>query len=88
MDQVFEMRKAHTYILKTSQPIKKETAVRGLNFKGIDNNTYEITISDEISVTDIIEKLKLSNINVVSMGSKRNMLEELFMELTKEKTEL
>ena len=47
----------------------------------------EITISNGISVTDIIEKLKLININVVSMSSKRNILEELFIELTKEKTQ-
>ena len=46
-----------------------------------------ITISNGISVTDIIEKLKLININVVSMSSKRNILEELFIELTKEKTQ-
>ena len=88
MDQVFEMRKAHTYILKTSEPINNKAIVSDLKFITIDQNTYEITISDDISVTEIIEKLKINNIDVVSMGNKRNMLEELFMELTKEKAEL
>ena len=88
MDQVFEMRKAHTYILKTSEPINNKAIVSDLKFITIDQNTYEITISDDISVTEIIEKLKINNIDVVSIGNKRNMLEELFMELTKEKAEL
>lgn len=88
MDQVFEMRKVHTYILKTSEPINNKAIVSDLKFITIDQNTYEITISDDISVTEIIEKLKINNIDVVSMGNKRNMLEELFMELTKEKAEL
>jgi len=82
------MRKAHTYILKTSEPINNKAIDSDLKFITIDQNTYEITISDDISVTEIIEKLKINNIDVVSMGNKRNMLEELFMELTKEKAEL
>ena len=87
MEKVFEKRKSHTYILKTSEPINEGTTVNGLAFTKTDKHTYEITISNGISVTDIIEKLKLININVVTMSSKRNILEELFIELTKEKTQ-
>ena len=87
MEKVFEKRRSHTYILKTSEPINEGTTVNGLAFTKTDKHTYEITISNGISVTDIIEKLKLININVVSMSSKRNILEELFIELTKEKTQ-
>tara|TARA_B100001750_G_C15499984_1_gene596550 strand:+ start:1333 stop:2256 length:924 start_codon:yes stop_codon:yes gene_type:complete len=87
MEKVFEKRRSHTYILKTSEPINKGTTINGLSFIKTDKHTYEITISNGVSVTDIIEKLKLKNINVVSMSSKRNILEELFIELTKEKTQ-
>ena len=87
MEKVFEKRRSHTYILKTSEPINEGTTINGLAFTKTDKYTYEITISNGISVTDIIEKLKLININVVSMSSKRNILEELFIELTKEKTQ-
>ena len=41
-------------------------------------------MDEEISVTDIIEKLKLDGINVVNIISKRNKLEELFLDLTKD----
>ena len=87
MEKVFEKRKSHTYILKTSEPINEGTTINGFAFTKTDKHTYEITISNGISVTDIIEKLKLININVVTMSSKRNILEELFIELTKEKTQ-
>ena len=87
MEKVFEKRRSHTYILKTSEPINEGTTINGFAFTKTDKHTYEITISNGISVTDIIEKLKLININVVTMSSKRNILEELFIELTKEKTQ-
>ena len=41
-------------------------------------------MNDGISVTDLIDKLKSLGINVVNIISKRNKLEELFMDLTKE----
>ena len=88
MEKVFEKRKSHTYILKTSEPINEGTTINGFAFTKTDKHTYEITISNGISVTDIIEKLKSININVVSITNKRNILEELFLEITKEKTSL
>jgi len=39
-----------------------------------------------MSITQIIEKLKYLDVNVMNIISKRNRLEELFMELTKEET--
>ena len=47
----------------------------------IDGKSYA---QEDLSVTDIIEKLRLLNINVVNIISKRNRLEELFLDLTKE----
>ena len=84
MNEVFQMRKKHTYIIKTSNNIEGDLVSDGLVFKTIDPNTCEITVDNEISITKIIEKLKDININVLNIISKRNRLEELFMELTKE----
>ena len=84
MDEVFQMRKKHTYIIKTSNNIEGDLVSDDLVFKTIDPNTCEITVDDKVSVTKIIEKLKDININVLNIISKRNRLEELFMELTKE----
>ena len=84
MNEVFQMRKKHTYIIKTSNNIEGDLVSDDLVFKTIDPNTCEITVDNEVSVTKIIEKLKDININVLNIISKRNRLEELFMELTKE----
>tara|TARA_B100000678_G_C18081943_1_gene451089 strand:- start:374 stop:877 length:504 start_codon:yes stop_codon:yes gene_type:complete len=84
MDEVFQMRKKHTYIIKTSNNIEGDLVSDDLVFKTINSNTCEITVDDKVSVTKIIEKLKDININVLNIISKRNRLEELFMELTKE----
>ena len=84
MNEVFQMRKKHTYIIKTSNNITGDLVSDNLVFKTIDSNTCEITVDNEVSITRIIEKLKDININVLNIISKRNRLEELFMELTKE----
>ena len=85
MNEVFQMRKKHTYIIKTSNNIEGDLVSDDLVFKTIDSNTCEITVDDQVSITKIIEKLKDINIDVLNIISKRNRLEELFMELTKEK---
>ena len=84
MDEVFDMKKKHTYIVKTAEDIHQEIKANGLIFKKTDYKTCEITVNDGISVTDLIDKLKSLGINVVNIISKRNKLEELFMDLTKE----
>ena len=85
MNEVFQMRKKHTYIIKTSNNIEGDLISDDLVFKTIDSNTCEITVDNKVSITKIIEKLKDINIDVLNIISKRNRLEELFMELTKEK---
>ena len=81
---IFKIKKKHTYIIKTLENIMTSIDGNGYMFKKIDSKTCEITADEEISVTDIIEKLKLDGINVVNIISKRNKLEELFLDLTKD----
>ena len=84
MSDIFKIKKKHTYIIKTLENIMTSIDGNGYIFKKIDSKTCEITADEEISVTDIIEKLKLDGINVVNIISKRNKLEELFLDLTKD----
>ena len=84
MSDIFKIKKKHTYIIKTLENIMTSIDANGYIFKKIDSKTCEITADEEISVTDIIEKLKLDGINVVNIISKRNKLEELFLDLTKD----
>ena len=84
MNKVFEMRKSHTYIIKLAEPKEDKFFIDDLDLIKIDKYTYEITVKNKVSITNIIEKLKLRKIDVVSLINKRNILEELFIELTKE----
>ena len=72
------------YIIKTLEDLESVINSQGYSFKKIDSKTCEITAEEDLSVTDIIEKLRSININVVNIISKRNRLEELFLDLTKE----
>ena len=58
--------------------------IKSLLFKKIDQNTCEVMADESVSVTYIINELKNFNLNVINIISKRNRLEELFMDLTKE----
>ena len=49
-----------------------------------DDFTLEITCDNTVNITDIINELKTHRISVLNIISKRNQLEELFMELTNE----
>lgn len=86
MDKVFEMRKTHTYIIKLAEPKEDTFLLDDLKFLKIDKHTYEMTVMKKMSVTNIIEKLRSKRIDVTSIINKRNILEELFIELTKEET--
>ena len=84
MSEVFSVKKNHTYIIKTSELIIDGIQPKGLLFKKIDQNTCEVMVDESVSVTYIINELKNFNLNVINIISKRNRLEELFMDLTKE----
>ena len=84
MSDIFKIKKKHTYIIKTLEDLESTIDSQGYSFKKIDAKTCEITAEEDLSVTDIIEKLRSININVVNIISKRNRLEELFLDLTKE----
>ena len=83
MEEIYTLKRKHTYIIKCKDIISN-VQLKKFEFKQNDSTTLEITIDENFSVTDIISELKNNNINVINIISKRNKLEELFMELTKE----
>ena len=83
MEDIYTLKRKHTYIIKCKD-IVSNLQLEKFQFTQNDSNTLEITIDENFSVTDIISELKLNNIEVINIISKRNKLEELFMELTKE----
>ena len=83
MKDVIASTKKHTYIIRTDSNIHDINSF-GENIKSIDDKSYELIVDNKISITDIINKFNKSDINVIEILSKRNKLEELFMELTQE----
>ena len=53
-----------------------------LNFVIISVIEVSLTVDNKTSITEIITKFNQCNINVIDILSKRNKLEELFIELT------
>ena len=56
------------------------------NMKQIDDLTFEIEISKEYSLNNLFAELNKRNINISSLRSKSNRLEELFVRLVEEGT--
>lgn len=81
MSEVMSSRRKHTYIIRTDSNISGSNVFND-NMKIIDNESCEIVVDNKISITEIINEFNKNNINVLEILSKRNKLEELFIELT------
>ena len=83
MRDIIASKRKHTYIIRTDSTINDINAF-GDNIISIDNNSYELTVDNKVSISEIINSFNNNKINVIEILSKRNKLEELFMELTQE----
>ena len=81
MKDVIASTKKHTYIIRTDAKIDNIESFSE-NIKIIDDKSYELTVDNKITISDVINKFNKSQINVTEILSKRNKLEELFIELT------
>ena len=79
-DIMYSSRK-HTYIVRTDSKITDKNIFEE-NMNIIDDKSCELTVDNKTSITEIITKFNKCNINVIDILSKRNKLEELFIELT------
>jgi len=60
---------------------------KGCNVKLIDDTTFEVEISKKYSLNKLFAELDKRNINIASLRSKSNRLEELFVHLVEEGTQ-
>ena len=81
MADVMSSSKRHTYIVRTDSKITDKNIFEE-NMNIIDDKSCELTVDNKTSITEIITKFNKYNINVIDILSKRNKLEELFIELT------
>jgi L-cysteine desulfidase len=81
MADVMTSSRKHTYIIRTDSKITDKKIFEE-NINIIDDKSCELTVDNKTSITDIITKFNKCNINVIDILSKRNKLEELFIELT------
>jgi len=71
----------HAFILDVTGPLEKASMVGEYRMKVLDDNTLEVEIDKEQSLTDLFAKLGRLGIEVGSMKNKSNRLEELFVRL-------
>ena len=81
MEDIMSSSRKHTYIVRTDSKITDKNIFEE-NINIIDDKSCELTVDNKTSITEIITKFNQSNINVIDILSKRNKLEELFIELT------
>jgi ABC-2 type transport system ATP-binding protein len=81
MVDIMSSSRKHTYIVRTDSKITDKNIFEE-NINIIDDKSCELTVDNKTSITEIITKFNESNINVIDILSKRNKLEELFIELT------
>ena len=81
MIDIMSSSRKHTYIVRTDSKITDKNIFEE-NINIIDDKSCELSVDNKTSITEIITKFNQSNINVIDILSKRNKLEELFIELT------
>ena len=79
MVDIMSSSRKHTYIVRTDSKITDKNIFEE-NINIIDDKSCELTVDNKTSITEIITKFNQSNINVIDILSKRNKLEELFIE--------
>jgi ABC-2 type transport system ATP-binding protein len=83
------LRKLHTevFVLNLRNPIAAAPELPGYPVTMPDDHTLEIEVSKEQNLNDIFSRLTGSGIEVLSMRTKTNRLEELFVRLVNQKQE-
>ena len=77
-----------TFILNTEDDLQDKlqgwSEGDGCNVKKIDDSTFEVEISKKYSLNELFAELNKRNVNISSLRSKSNRLEELFVHLVEE----
>lgn len=85
MRSVLDQLKKETFILYLNQEVDQSPTLNCAECILKDNRTLEVTLTDNHSLHEIFSELQILAIEVVSMRNKANRLEELFMDLVRNK---
>ena len=88
MQDLLSKLNVETYILNTEEQLKDKlqdgSEGEGCNVKLVDELTFEVEISKNYSLNDLFAELNSRKVNISSLRSKSNRLEELFVRLVEE----
>lgn len=70
-----------TFVFDTMDPILTYPSVDGLFFEQIDQHSFELRVSNTLSLNEVFAILDKNDIRIHSLRNKTNRLEELFMDL-------
>ncbi len=86
MKELLSTLETEQVLLHLENTIEKKPNINNLAFSLIDSKTLETTLTKQQNIGDIIAKLAATGISVNRVQNKRNRLEELFLTLTKNKS--
>lgn len=81
MKNLLQTLQHQTFVFNTIEPIDVLPIAEGVVFLKIDANTFELRVSNVLSLNDVFSILENYKIRIHSMRNKTNRLEELFMDL-------
>lgn len=85
MKELLTQLSIETFILDFKQPVSGEVSISGItSYSQPDNQTLEVTLTEDESLNGVFQQLTQQGIEVSSMRNKANRLEELFMRLVEQ----
>lgn len=81
MKELLQSLRHQTFILTTHNSITKLPDLSPCQTLMLDANTFELRISDDLTLNQVFATLERENIAIQTMRNKTNRLEELFMDL-------
>ena len=86
MSRVLRKLQTEVFVFNLRNPIATAPVMPGYQVKMSDDHTLEVEVSKEQNLNEIFAQLSTAGIEVLSMRTKSNRLEELFMKLVEQKT--
>lgn len=81
MKQLLQSLHHQTFVFDTLDTVEAFPIVDGLYFEQLDGNSFELRVSNDLSLNDVFAIFDKNHIRIHSMRNKTNRLEELFMDL-------
>ncbi|MET0986742.1 MAG: ABC transporter ATP-binding protein [Steroidobacteraceae bacterium] len=81
MSRVLRKLQTETFVLNLREPLTVTPHIEGYKLHMPDDHTIEVEVSKEQSLNHLFEQLSAARVDVLSMRTKTNRLEELFIRL-------